>query len=170
MSSPPDPESLRIGTAEREEANRLLGEHFAEGRLSMDEYETRVSAAYAATTRADLRGLFGDLPQPHPGFLRPPPEPYPYAPPPAPVVPVPMRPYLPMPMPMSPKSKTVAGVLQIVLPFGAGRFYTGHVGMAIAQLFVTLITLGFGAIWPVIDGIVLLANGGTDAYGRPLAN
>jgi hypothetical protein len=49
-----------------------------------------------------------------------------------------------------------------------GRFYTGHIGLAVAQLFVTLLTLGVGAIWPFIDGILLLANGGTDSHGRRL--
>ncbi|MEV7098872.1 DUF1707 domain-containing protein [Amycolatopsis sp. NPDC051045] len=163
-------DELRIGTAEREEAARLLADHFGMGRITPDEYETRVTDAYAATTLGDLRPLFRDLPQPHPGFFGPPPTPAPmpmplYAPPP---VPAPM-PYAPsMPVPYSPRSKTVAGVLQIVLPFGAGRFYTGQIGLGLLQLFVCMITLGAGTIWPIIDGIVLLANGGMDAEGRPL--
>ena len=70
--------------------------------------------------------------------------------------------------PYSDKQKIVAGLLQIFLPFGVGRFYTGHVGMGVAQLLVTLFTLGFGAIWPFIDGIVLLAGSPTDREGRPL--
>jgi hypothetical protein len=40
--------------------------------------------------------------------------------------------------------------------------------LALAQLFVTLFTFGIGAIWPLIDGILLLINGGTDSYGRTL--
>jgi TM2 domain-containing membrane protein YozV len=171
-------DELRIGTAEREEAARLLADHFGMGRITPDEYETRVTDAYAATTLGDLRPLFRDLPQPHPGFFGPPPAPLytqttahlptyapdsyapdPYAPP-APV------PYLPVAY--SHRSKTVAGVLQIVLPFGVGRFYTGQIGLALLQLFVCMITLGAGTIWPIIDGIVLLANGGMDAEGRPL--
>ena len=71
--------------------------------------------------------------------------------------------------PLSDKSKVVAGVLGIALGgFGAGRFYTGHTGMAIAQLVVTLVTCGLGHFWGLIDGIMILANGGTDAQGRVL--
>ncbi|WP_103347441.1 DUF1707 domain-containing protein [Amycolatopsis sp. CA-128772] len=167
-------DELRIGTAEREEAARLLADHFGMGRITPDEYETRVTDAYAAATLGNLRPLFRDLPQPHPGFFGPPPAPMPapvsmpvpmpvYAPPPTPYP----QPY-PQPVPYSYRSKTVAGVLQIVLPFGVGRFYTGQVGLGLLQLFVCVITLGAGTLWPIIDGIVLLANGGRDAEGRPL--
>lgn len=171
MSSPADPHEVRIGTTEREESAGLLGEHFGSGRLTPDEYETRIVTCYDAKTRADLRPLFQDLPEPWPVVLRPPPvvQPLPFAPPPPyGVPPVVMYAGYPAPVGYSPKSRVVAGVLQIVLPFGAGRLYTGQVGMAILQFFVVLITFGFGALWPVIDGIVLLANGGNDVYGRRL--
>ena len=159
-------DQLRIGTAEREEAARLLADHFGMGRITPDEYETRVTDAYAATTLGDLRSLFRDLPPPHPGFFGPPPAyaqqtvqmPMPYAPPP---------PAAYAPVPYSYRSKTVAGVLQIVLPFGVGRFYTGQVGLGLLQLFVVMVT-GIGILWPIIDGIMLLRDGGLDAQGRPL--
>ncbi len=174
-------DELRIGTAEREEAARLLADHFGMGRITPDEYETRVTDAYAAITLGDLRPLFRDLPQPHPGFFGPPPTPMPmplpaYAPPtmqlpayaPDPYAPPAPVPYAPsMPMPYSHRSKTVAGVLQILLPFGIGRFYTGQTGLGLLQLLAVLFT-GIGVFWPIIDGIVLLVNGGTDAEGRPL--
>ncbi|MDT7628211.1 MAG: hypothetical protein QOI50_141 [Pseudonocardiales bacterium] len=165
MSSPADPDALRIGTAEREEAMRILGDHFAEGRLRSEEYETRVTAALEAETRGALRPLFADLPAPQPACLQPPAQFPPLYPPQfAPVIyPVP-----PSPAPYSPRSRTVAGVLQIVLPFGVGRFYTGHVGMAVAQLLLVLFTFGIGAVWPIVDGILLLVNGGDDPYGRRL--
>jgi TM2 domain-containing membrane protein YozV len=71
--------------------------------------------------------------------------------------------------PLSDKSKVIAGVLGITLGgFGAGRFYTGHTGTAVAQLIVSLVTCGLGAFWGVIDGVLLLVNGGTDAQGRVL--
>ncbi|MFD9893020.1 DUF1707 domain-containing protein [Amycolatopsis sp. NPDC059027] len=165
-----DHDDLRIGTAEREESARLLAEHFSQGRLTPDEYETRVTGAYAATTRAELRPLFTDLPAPHPAFLAPPlriEHPLPYPPPAANGLPAAV-PWQPPPVPYSPKSRMVAGILQIVLPFGSGRLYTGHVGIAVLQFVVFVITAGFGALWPIIDGIVLLANGGFDNHGRRL--
>ena len=71
--------------------------------------------------------------------------------------------------PLSDKSKMVAGLLGILLGgFGAGRFYTGHTGIAVAQLIVSLITCGIGSIWGLVDGIMILINGGTDAQGRVL--
>jgi TM2 domain-containing membrane protein YozV len=73
--------------------------------------------------------------------------------------------------PLSDKSKVVAGVLGITLGgFGAGRFYTGHTGIAVGQLIVTLVTCGLGHFWGLIDGVLLLINGGTDAQGRVLRN
>ncbi|MFL6129139.1 MAG: DUF1707 domain-containing protein [Mycobacteriales bacterium] len=63
----PVPENrLRVGDAERYEAATALGEHFATGRLDQAEYDTRVQAAYAGRTRADLQALFTDLPEPAP--------------------------------------------------------------------------------------------------------
>jgi TM2 domain-containing membrane protein YozV len=71
--------------------------------------------------------------------------------------------------PYSDKSKIVAALLQIFLgAFGAGRFYTGHNGMAIGQIAATWLTCGIGGLWPFIDGIIILVQGGTDAQGRPL--
>ena len=46
--------SVRVGTAEREQAAAALGDHFAAGRLELDEYDERVSRVYAAKTAADL--------------------------------------------------------------------------------------------------------------------
>jgi hypothetical protein len=58
----PDPRSIRIGTTEREQAVKALGDHFAQGRLEPDEFEERMTAAYAARTAQDLDRLFDDLP------------------------------------------------------------------------------------------------------------
>ncbi len=54
---------IRIGDTERNEAARLLGEHFEAGRLSQEEHSERVDRALQATTRKDLDALFGDLPR-----------------------------------------------------------------------------------------------------------
>jgi hypothetical protein len=60
MSPPPEP---RIGDAERDAAIQALGEHFAAGRLTKDEYDERSEAALRARTDSDLRPLFVDLPR-----------------------------------------------------------------------------------------------------------
>ncbi len=75
-------------------------------------------------------------------------------------------------LPYSSRSKLAAGLLQIFLGgLGIGRFYTGHVGMAVAQIVVTFVTCGLGAIWPLVDGIMLLvADDAKDADGKPLRN
>lgn len=71
--------------------------------------------------------------------------------------------------PFSDKQKLIAGLLQIFVgAFGVGRFYTGHTGIAIAQIAVTWLTCGFGVIWPIIDGILMLTGKVTDSDGRPL--
>lgn len=70
--------------------------------------------------------------------------------------------------PYSDKSKLIAGLLQVFLPFGTGRFYTGHTSIAVAQLLVTIFTCGIGSIWSVIDGIIMLVSDSTDSDGRLL--
>jgi hypothetical protein len=57
---------LRIGDAEREAAVAALGEHYAQGRITKEEYDERSEAAMSARTRADLRPLFADLAAPEP--------------------------------------------------------------------------------------------------------
>ncbi len=57
---------MRISDAEREAAATALGEHYAAGRLTKEEYDERAAVAYAARTASALRPLFTDLPAPHP--------------------------------------------------------------------------------------------------------
>ena len=57
-----DPSSLRVADADREAATDELREHMLAGRLTQDEFEERLAAAYAASTRADLDALRVDLP------------------------------------------------------------------------------------------------------------
>ncbi len=71
--------------------------------------------------------------------------------------------------PLSDKSKVVAGILGIVLgAFGAGRFYMGDTKTGVLQLVVSIFTCGLGHLWGLIDGIMILINGGVDAQGRVL--
>jgi Domain of unknown function (DUF1707) len=54
--------TVRASDEEREQAVALLQRSFADGRLTLDELEERVGAAYAARTRAQLGDLTADLP------------------------------------------------------------------------------------------------------------
>ncbi len=70
----------------------------------------------------------------------------------------------------SDRSRTAAGILQIVLP-GVGRMYLGYLAYGIIQLFLTLFCLPVGWIWSIIDGVVMLTGGvRIDGYGRQLGD
>jgi hypothetical protein len=56
-------EHLRVSDAERQAVADRLGQHFADGRLDQAEFDDRVGRAMGAKTRADLSGLFSDLPE-----------------------------------------------------------------------------------------------------------
>lgn len=53
---------VRASDAERDQAVEALHAAYTEGRLTRDELDERVTVAYAAKTRADLRDVLGDLP------------------------------------------------------------------------------------------------------------
>ena len=54
---------LRVSDAERQTVTDRLSEHYAAGRLDQAEFDDRVGRAMNAKTRADLSGLFSDLPE-----------------------------------------------------------------------------------------------------------
>jgi DUF1707 SHOCT-like domain len=54
---------LRVSDAERQAVADRLAEHFGDGRLDQAEFDERVGRAMNAKTRADLSGLFDDLPE-----------------------------------------------------------------------------------------------------------
>jgi hypothetical protein len=56
----------RVGDAEREAVAEQLREHYATGRLTIDEFRARLDAAYSATTAAGLSRVTADLPAPGP--------------------------------------------------------------------------------------------------------
>ncbi len=124
------------------------------------------------------------VPPPAPGYPPPPPG-YPAPAPgyPAPGYPAPGYPPAPYgadaqapfgrdPMtgePLSDKSAMTAGLLQLLLGgFAVGRFYIGTTGIAVAQLLVVWLTCGIGAIWPLVDGIMMLTGSVQDGQGRKL--
>lgn len=130
---------------------------------------------------------FGTPPPQYP----PPPPPQPGYPPPYPPPPTgpypgaymdPMAPYGRHPItgePLSDKSKTIAGLLQLlgILGFlGIGRIYMGQTTFGVVQLVGCLlfgaVTCGFGfvvpVIWGIVDCIMLMTGAPRDALGRPL--
>ena len=67
--------SVRVGDVERDAAAAELGEHYAAGRLTIDELHERLGLVLSARTRADLTRVLADLPtirrparQPAPGI------------------------------------------------------------------------------------------------------
>lgn len=70
--------SIRVGDVERDAAAAELGEHYAAGRLTIDELHERLGLVLSARTRADLTHVLADLPT----IRRPPRPPAPASPPP----------------------------------------------------------------------------------------
>src|SRR2546423_187592 len=56
------PGYVRASDSDRERAVAVLRRHYALGRLTVAELESRVARAYGATWRGELRGLVRDLP------------------------------------------------------------------------------------------------------------
>lgn len=57
------------------------------------------------------------------------------------------------------KSKLTAGLLGIFLGgIGVHNFYLGFTGKAVAQIFVSMCTVGLGSIWGLIEGILILCG------------
>ena len=55
---------IRVSDADREHVADRLREHFAQGRLSSEELDERITATLSAKTYGDLRRVMADLPEP----------------------------------------------------------------------------------------------------------
>jgi TM2 domain-containing membrane protein YozV len=72
------------------------------------------------------------------------------------------------------KSKVAAGIFGILLGgLGVHNFYLGFIGKGLAQLLISVLSLGFLAfisgIWGLIEGILILTGSiDKDAAGNPL--
>lgn len=66
MSNLPEPgqRHLRVSDGDREQAAEVLRRAAGDGRLTLDELDERLAAAYAAKTYADLEAVTSDLPGP----------------------------------------------------------------------------------------------------------
>jgi hypothetical protein len=54
--------NVRVGDADREAIAAQLREHYADGRLTLDELNERLDQTFAAKTKADLNVVMRDLP------------------------------------------------------------------------------------------------------------
>ena len=63
-SRPPARQAMRIGDAERDTAAANLGDHYAAGRLTLDELHDRIDLVLSARTRGQLGRAMRDLPSP----------------------------------------------------------------------------------------------------------
>jgi hypothetical protein len=63
MATGPD---LRIGDAEREAVATELREHYAQGRLTLEEFNQRLEAVFKSSTQRDLNLVISDLPHASP--------------------------------------------------------------------------------------------------------
>jgi hypothetical protein len=55
--------NVRVGDADRDAVTAQLREHYADGRLTLEELNERLDQAFAAKTKADLNTVMRDLPQ-----------------------------------------------------------------------------------------------------------
>jgi hypothetical protein len=55
--------NVRVGDADREAVAAQLREHYADGRLTLEELNERIDQTFAAKTKADLNTVVRDLPQ-----------------------------------------------------------------------------------------------------------
>ena len=55
--------NVRVGDADRDAVAAQLREHYADGRLTLEELNERLDQAFAAKTKADLNTVMHDLPQ-----------------------------------------------------------------------------------------------------------
>jgi hypothetical protein len=62
--------ATRVGDAERDAAAQELGDHFAAGRLTIEELHDRLSHVLSAQTRGQLTRVMADLPTTHQATFR----------------------------------------------------------------------------------------------------
>lgn len=108
-------DSLRAADRDRDEVAEILREQYAQGRLTMEEFDERSTAAAGAKTMGDLRALTVDLPTP----AEPRPEPW---------------------SPTRMRWIGIAGVLAAVAVV-AGAAYAGHYVLAFPTWLIILIVV-----------------------------
>ncbi len=68
------------------------------------------------------------------------------------------------------KNHYIAGIIGVLIGFtGMHRIYLGYYRIAFLQILVTVITVGYGAVWGIIDGFLILSGHiNKDGKGRLL--
>ncbi len=68
------------------------------------------------------------------------------------------------------KKRIIAGLLAIGLGWlGVHRFYLGYYKIGLLQILFTVVTLGFGAAWGLVEGFLIITGKFyKDAENRPL--
>lgn len=178
----PDPDYSRRGPRRTRRHRKLR----AAARLfSVLMYARRLEASYYGPGPYGPAPYdYGPGPVPRDPYYGPgpwcPPRYVPYRYPPRPLYQYPPR-YVPYRYALRRKSKAAAGLLGIFLGcFGFHNFYLGYTGRAVAQLLITLLSIGLfapvSALWGFIEGIVILCARpgqppwGVDARGVPLTS
>ena len=178
----PDPDYSRRGPRRTRRHRKLR----AAARLfSVLMYARRLEASYYGPGPCGPAPYdYGPGPVPRDPYYGPgpwcPPRYVPYRYPPRPLYQYPPR-SVPYRYALRRKSKAAAGLLGIFLGcFGFHNFYLGYTGRALAQLLITLLSIGLfapvSALWGFIEGIVILCARpgqppwGVDARGVPLTS
>ena len=148
---------LRVSQAERDEVASVLARHYADGRLTLGEYEERVAAALEARTGADLDALLTDLPAPAPSPHRPadrvPPAP------PAGLRPAPGRDERPSRAPGPDARRGVPALAGVHLSPATAR------ALAITAVIVLASVTGMWALWLLWPAIALTGGGSCARLG-----
>lgn len=63
LVAPAKAQALRVADADRERVGAVLREHTVQGRLTLDEFSSRLDALYASRSDAELAAVVSDLPE-----------------------------------------------------------------------------------------------------------
>ncbi len=136
-------DTIRASDVDREAVVATLREAYTAGRLTLDEFDERMAAAYASKTWGDLRELTGDLPvQPVLGTDIPGREP---APSPSPALPssAPKPDPVPGPEPRPPAGQPRRSPVAILIPVAVWTLLVVHgsVGPGVVFLLIAVFAL-----------------------------
>jgi DUF1707 SHOCT-like domain len=135
---------VRASHADREQAVEVLKDSFVQGRLTKDEFDSRVGHALASRTHGDLSALTADLP---PGAPAPrPPRP-----------PAPARTRRPQNTTIKNGARVIAAATVLTGSVWAGVLLSGADGQAVGFLVSAFTFLWFGIVF-LIGSIMLEAQ------------